>query len=312
MICKICSESLLRSRKVRFLYGKRLKSYFIIFCNKCETGQVNYFPSNKEIFSFYNNIGTQKLFETKNKKNLLRFNKLDSLLEFIFFKSNHNIKNFINFLDIGAGTGRYCKQLQDLFNYNVEAIEPDKTKCELLRYFNIKYHNETFEDFYKKNKKKFNLIKLSQVLEHVSNPLSFLNNINKIMKKDSYLWIDIPNCNENYFNSRNNDLVGHLYFFNAKSIQYLSKLTNFKIISIGSFGKILKKKSFKENFIIKLKSFIYLYTPLLLLNLRKKYMYNRYKYKKINFSEENYFINSKMKFFENNFENEKLFILLKK
>ena len=89
--------------------------------------------------------------------------------------------------------------------------------------------------------KKINLIKLSQVLERIY-PLSFLNNINKIMKKDSYLWIDIPNCNENYFNSRNNDLVGHLYFFNAKSIQYLSKLTNFKIISIGSFGKILRKK----------------------------------------------------------------------
>ena len=86
MICKFVQKVLLRSRKVRFLYGKRLKSYFIIFCNKCETGQVNYFPSNKEIFSFYINLGTQKLFETKNKKNLLRFNKLDSLLEFIFFK----------------------------------------------------------------------------------------------------------------------------------------------------------------------------------------------------------------------------------
>ena len=37
--------------------------------------------------------------------------------------------------------------------------------------------------FIKKIEKKFNLIKLSQVLEHVSNPLNFLKNIMKLWTK---------------------------------------------------------------------------------------------------------------------------------
>jgi len=312
MICKICSNKVSIKNRERFLYGKRLKSKFIQFCENCKIGQVDHIPDADEIYNFYNSIGTQKLFKTQSNKSSMRFKKLDTILEFILKKTNFNLNSKISYLDIGAGSGRFCKQLLDLSNFSVDAIEPDKTKCNLLKYFNINFQNKTFESFCLSNNKKYNLIKLSQVLEHVVDPKDFLIKIYSSMNENSYLWIDIPNCNSKYFKNRDNDLVGHLFFFNKNSLKNLCNLSNFKIVSIGSFGDIIKPKKYFKILINRIKSIIHLYVPISILNVRKKYMEKKLVYKKRNFLEKDYFQNSYFQFHENIFENEKLFVLLKK
>lgn len=89
----------------------------------------------------------------------------------------------------------------------------------------------------------FDVVAVSDVLEHVEDPKLFLLEVNRIMKKNGLLYIAVPDFDSLYYKiaifiarfSHKNYFVlpHHIYFFNRKSIlEYLEK-ANFKLVDFN-------------------------------------------------------------------------------
>ena len=101
-----------------------------------------------------------------------------------------------NFLDVGAGEGFALKYFFDL-GWNVTGLDYSS--------FGVKLHNPTLEQFLIngdifnnlskiiKNKEKFQLIWLDNVLEHVIDPYLLMVSLHKILDKNGVLVVEVPN-----------------------------------------------------------------------------------------------------------------------
>ena len=294
----------------RYYHGRRLNIKNILICNNCKLKQADLIPDDELLKSFYNDINTRQLFELKKDPGY-SFKYFDSYLKFIFLKTKLNTKDELNVIDI-AGNGRTLLQFKNLSKWNALGIEPDKIKCKILNFFNLNYINDTFQNIDFKLKDNFyNLAIISQVLEHISDPKSILKIIHNKLRPNGYIWIDVPLCNKNYFSSRIIDDVGHLYFFDQNTLRNLINDCNFDIVASGSFGKkIATSRKLTSSILLLIKYYLHRYLPLKILNLRKNFQKKNDDFK-INDVKE-MFNSNNTNIDENNFENSKLFFLLKK
>jgi SAM-dependent methyltransferase len=88
-----------------------------------------------------------------------------------------------------------------------------------------------------KENEQYDLIVMSHVLEHVINPLSFLNNATKKLKKDGIIFIEVP-CKDWLHKSIDEP---HLLFFDKKPMNHLLEKAGFNDISLSYHGKTIKK-----------------------------------------------------------------------
>ena len=90
-------------------------------------------------------------------------------------------------LDVGCGIGDFviyskkCKYGVDPNKYVVEYCKSLNLNVELIVNNNIKFPNNFFKSLI-----------LDNVLEHIENPSEILNEIQRVMSKDSYLIIGVP------------------------------------------------------------------------------------------------------------------------
>ena len=86
---------------------------------------------------------------------------------------------------------------------------------------------------------KFDVVIISHVLEHVSNPIEFLKLMTLKLREGGVLYIDVP-C----LDYLHKDLdEPHLLFFDKKPMNILLEHLNFKKIEINYFGKLIKLKT---------------------------------------------------------------------
>ena len=85
--------------------------------------------------------------------------------------------------------------------------------------------------------KKFDVIVMFQVLEYISNPVTFLKNIRKLLKKNGKLLIKIPNAGDLSLklNKKYNDWFwqrAHINYFTTKTVKHVLRKSNFQIIKL--------------------------------------------------------------------------------
>ncbi len=132
-----------------------------------------------------------------NYKILHKINPLR--IKFILEKFGKRIEEK-KILDIGCGGGLIASVLAEMnakvtgIDENTENIKQakDDAKKKLLK---INYINNSLDTFFKKNKKKFDLILCLEVLEHVDDLENTLNKISKLMSKNSILILSTINRN---------------------------------------------------------------------------------------------------------------------
>ena len=116
------------------------------------------------------------------------------------------IKKNIQVLDIGCGGGHFLKALE-MKKIIAQGFETSKILCNLgkSKLKKNKIYNSNFSDIYEKvlNNKDFNTVSLLEVLEHLTDPHSFLKAFRK--SKAEYLYISVPTFSlsvflENSFN----------------------------------------------------------------------------------------------------------------
>ncbi|KIE19461.1 hypothetical protein SE23_17235 [Vibrio sinaloensis] len=97
-------------------------------------------------------------------------------------------------LELGPAEGVMTKYFVEYFK-SVDVLEGSKIFCEQLqeRFDNINVYNDYFEEF--KSAKKYDLIVLGHVLEHVDDPVLVLNNVREMLSDDGRIFCAVPNAN---------------------------------------------------------------------------------------------------------------------
>ena len=132
-----------------------------------------------------------------NYKILHKINPLR--LEFILNNFDKSIKKK-NVLDIGCGGGLISELLAKK-NGNVTGIDENIYNIKQAREhakigsIKINYKNQSLDTFYKKNKKKYDLILCLEVLEHVNDVKKTLDKISELMKPGATLILSTINRN---------------------------------------------------------------------------------------------------------------------
>lgn len=105
-----------------------------------------------------------------------------------FFTKDHSV------LELGPAEGIMTKRFTSYFK-SVDVLEGSKVFCEKLRneFNDINVYNSYFENF--DTEKKYSLIILGHVLEHVDDPVLILNKIKKFLTEDGKIFVAVPNAN---------------------------------------------------------------------------------------------------------------------
>lgn len=244
MRCNLCN-----SNEVVFLFnaqnihGRHLldkkKAFRIFRCSKCESIFVSGVEINDQYYKKYYPRGYYN--ENYDSKKPLSW-ILDFLVRFSFKKKRDLILKNVQLvdkkwkiLDIGCGNGAFLSKLDSskVERYGIEINKDGYETClsKGLRVYNQELTGIDFQD------KKFDVVTLWHVLEHIEKPRELLNKIYQILKEDGILAFITPNTDsfgfrwgkENWFHL---DAPRHLILYNQKNVSWLLGKSGFKIIGM--------------------------------------------------------------------------------
>jgi len=212
----------------------------IFRCLECDISFCNPMPSISNLDRFYNNIyrafGRPHEFDMIDIRNNYNNNKNISYLEYLekFIK----IDNINQLFDFGSGTGCLGHLIKEKYKkLEINCAEKDIYCKEILQ--EREYKN--YEDIDKINDK-FDLIVSLHSLEHLTN-LKIFEKFKELSKKNSYILIEVPNCEINdLYKTRPYDSP-HLIFFTKKSFEGIAQKYSLEIMDI-SYASITLKENF--------------------------------------------------------------------
>lgn len=132
-------------------------------------------------------------------------------------------------LELGPGPGFFAETwIRKHLGTKYFAIETDQTCHESLRKKGV-----TIVDSSIKNEEKVDMVVMSHVLEHVTEPLAFISDAVTNLKSGGLLFIEVP-CRD----WEHKDLdEPHLLFFDKKPIIHLLNSLGFENIEVGYYGQ---------------------------------------------------------------------------
>jgi len=152
--------------------------------------------------------------------------------------AHYHIKKGARVLDVGCGD---CTSILEIQSLGAEGygIEPDRNIKELVDTLQLKVHIGLFHevpypvDF-------FDFITMSQVLEHVHDPVTLVASFRRILKKDGQLIIGVPNIDSRLrkrYGSRwlNWHVPYHLNHFSRKSLEVLAERSGYEVASMATY-----------------------------------------------------------------------------
>ncbi len=188
-------------------------------------------PVPKNLSSYYES--ENYISHTDGKKGV--FEKVYQLVKNYTLKKKLKLINSFNseektILDIGAGTGDFLATCKN-DNWQVLGIEPNKKAREIAASKNITLQ----ENISVVKNKKFDVITLWHVLEHVENLEEYIQQLKALLKENGTLIIAVPNYKSYDANHYKKywaafDVPRHLWHFSQTSISKLFSKENISIV----------------------------------------------------------------------------------
>jgi SAM-dependent methyltransferase len=141
-------------------------------------------------------------------------------------------------LDIGSGPGFFLLHGQER-GWNVKGIEPSVQAAEHSRELGVSVVNEFFSEESAAKLEKFDVIHMSDVLEHIPDPAKLLEMVHEQLNEEGLVAIVVPN-DFNPFQLALRDHLDfkpwwvapphHINYFNFNSLQHLLERSGFEMI----------------------------------------------------------------------------------
>ena len=156
--------------------------------------------------------------------------RLDRILKFISKEKKNSMK--MSFLDIGSGLGIFPWSIKN-FCKTIYCTEVSKKNILFLKkYLYLRAFKNSKID---KLKNKVDFVTINKVLEHILNPNDLLKKIYKILKKGSYLYIEVPsNLASKKGKETQEFFIEHHHVFSKNSLKSLLERNGFNTIKISN------------------------------------------------------------------------------
>lgn len=196
--------------------GKVLRNDYVLSkCLNCDFNFASPRPTFEELTNFYNSISSVRFYKHSDKEAVSDSKLLHNKIQ----KFHPGAKKV---LEIGASTGYYLHGLK-LRGYEVVGSELSTDACKLAQEW---YGNEMYDAEFppiEKFKEYFDIVIIHHVIEHIVNPLEFLEQASLYMANGGCLFIETPNINSFGIKITGKDYPvfcppGHLNFFSLKTL----------------------------------------------------------------------------------------------
>ncbi|MDI6752203.1 MAG: class I SAM-dependent methyltransferase [bacterium] len=215
--------------------------------------------------------------EGETNEDIVALSKKETFKGYLFLLKRYIEPKGKKLLDIGTGKGYFLEIAQRL-GFEIYGVEPSGYCSKTAqKKFGENILCGKIEDA-KYGDERFDVITMTDLIEHISSPRSFLKEVNRVLKKDGVLLLTTPN-----FDSFTRKLLGkdwfqykyeHIVYYNKKSIFYLLEKEGFKVLTIRNNVKRCKIEYYYYYFkqysfcgIEKIIAAVFPYLPMFIKNL---------------------------------------------
>lgn len=251
--CPVCNSE--RARKMGVV--EQNMGLTMYRCRNCDLVYAYPKPTLEELAAFY----TQGLSRWSDEQSYIHrreayFNFYGSLISYLMKEDRK-----YSLLDVGCGVGFLGSYLSEFLPLNTTGIDISPEDCQKAesRLDSVicgDICDPTITERF--GGKLFDFVTMTDVIEHLPDPRTAMNNILKVMNSDGYILIDTGNIGG--FGSRLAGVrtpflhdAGHIIGYSQKSITYLLETVGFKIHSVHSEKEVFARTGEKIPWTTKVK-----------------------------------------------------------
>jgi len=242
--CLLCNNTTSAYLTSDLLRDDNSGRFPVVRCAVCGHTQLSPLPSEEEEDIFYmRDMQVRGLFDTVDLEMLRKKAVDDTERRKKWTTSKLNSKQD-KVLDIGCGYGFFVNALEQ-DGYPTVGIDISEDRIELA-----KTHQGTFlqryidGEFVNEHKHKFKVVTLFHVLEHIRNPVKFLQLCSGLVADDGYLLIEVPNLKDDLLNTsdpykRFYWQRAHLSYFDASRLElafFRAEFQSYNIAGVQRYG----------------------------------------------------------------------------
>jgi SAM-dependent methyltransferase len=257
--CPLCNSIGLFTFKGRDLLYNKPEIYRYMQCSRCAAVFQEPMPTFDEIVSFYPDdydvytaIPSLKRFSF-SKLGVLhhKYNYTSLKIPLIFrlispvisaFKYRDTIRYIPNGkgLDIGCGNGKFIRDMNSL-GWQFEGVEFNPIAVDICRKAGLKvFHGDLHIAAFKSNS--FDIVSARQVIEHIPDPVNFINEIARILKNGGRLVLKTPNSKafgRRWFGASwfANEIPRHLVLFCPANLNMITERFGLRQITVKTFTR---------------------------------------------------------------------------
>ncbi len=214
----------------------------IIKCQKCSHIQIFPLPKTADENKFYNeDEQTRLLYKNIDIEEFEKRASFDTQRRIGLIENN--FKRNISILDIGCGYGFFIKLAKDA-GFNATGLEVSKERREIAQKVTGEKILPRAIQGKNKSGKKYDVITLFHVLEHIKNPIELARDLKTYLKPNGTIIIEVPNANDYLLTLNRNykDFFwqrAHISYFTPETINEVLKKAghkNVKIIGIQRYS----------------------------------------------------------------------------
>jgi SAM-dependent methyltransferase len=216
MPCNLCGSHAVSVLSTQSRSGGPLQT---VICNQCGLVWSDPFPHDPR--NYYENDYRVEYKHTyaPQPKHILRAGKV--ALE-RHRKIKHLLTAKLSILDVGTGGGEFAYLLSSL-DHDVQGIEPNKGYGEYsAAEYGLKLHHSFIQDV-DLQEQSFDLITIWHVLEHTEDPSFVLNKLQRLLKPDGTLVVEVPSIEATCQAPKSTFHEAHLYNFNEATLRAMGQ-----------------------------------------------------------------------------------------
>ena len=234
MNCYLCNNDLsFQAELIAESYEMRWNAYnkenIIVKCTYCGLTQLIPQWTSEELKQIYSRYSKKEDFKGQCIKEH----------DFPIYIDNY-LKENDTILEVGCSFGNNVFRLKEL-GYKIFGIDKDPSVCDEKTIFNLDISILKQEEY----KNTFNIIFGIHLLEHLNNPIEFINNCYSSLKSKGKLILEIPNIEDPLLTLYKNKAFNNFYWIPDHSFFYIpSTIKNIIIETKFNEYKIIRKQRY--------------------------------------------------------------------
>lgn len=209
----------------------------VVICEECGFVFASHSLNEDALYKYYQK---NELYNDSNT-NLTQSSGLQKKAQQqLKFTLKHIKKEPFSLLDIGCSVGTTLNHFNKNANCICEGLDPSQIcSTSAKEQFGIDVKVGNLLEISKSIKKKFDVVSMSHVFEHLDNLNEALTAVKTVLRADGLLYIEVPSAE--HFTGHTTEPFGsfsfeHLNFFTKTSLRYLMSLNNFIPVDIEIFS----------------------------------------------------------------------------